>query len=111
MSTQYRLVQSGKTASGGCSAGPRFVRAVAPRIYGWCSVVVSVMFNTLTAPTIVSERTAKNKKKTNEGKRCGKAIYFELFGENCMEIIITGHIFIGIMNYQGFRKKKTGKSV
>jgi hypothetical protein len=32
MSTQYRLVQSGKTASGGCSAGPRFVRAVAPRI-------------------------------------------------------------------------------
>jgi hypothetical protein len=33
MSTQYRLVQSGKTASGGCSASPRFVRAVAPRIY------------------------------------------------------------------------------
>jgi hypothetical protein len=33
MSTQYRLVQAGKTASGGCSAGPRFVRAVAPRIY------------------------------------------------------------------------------
>jgi hypothetical protein len=32
VSTQYRLVQSGKTASGGCSAGPRFVRAVAPRI-------------------------------------------------------------------------------
>jgi hypothetical protein len=32
MSTQYRLVQSGKTASGGCSAGPRFFRAVAPRI-------------------------------------------------------------------------------
>jgi hypothetical protein len=28
MSTQYRLVQSGKTASGGCSAG----QAVAPRI-------------------------------------------------------------------------------
>jgi hypothetical protein len=27
MSTQYRLVQSGKTASGGCSACPRFVRA------------------------------------------------------------------------------------
>jgi hypothetical protein len=33
MSTQYRLVQSGKTASGSCSASPRFVRAVAPRIY------------------------------------------------------------------------------
>jgi hypothetical protein len=27
MSTQYRLVESGKIASGGCSAGPRFVRA------------------------------------------------------------------------------------
>jgi hypothetical protein len=27
MSTQYHLVQSAKTASGGCSAGPRFVRA------------------------------------------------------------------------------------
>jgi hypothetical protein len=27
MSTQYRLVQSGKTASGGFSAGPSFVRA------------------------------------------------------------------------------------
>jgi hypothetical protein len=33
MSNQYRLVQSVKTASGGWSAGPMFVRAVAPRIY------------------------------------------------------------------------------
>jgi hypothetical protein len=32
MSTQYRLVQSGKTASGGCSAGPRSVRACSARI-------------------------------------------------------------------------------
>jgi hypothetical protein len=32
MPTQYRLVQLGKTASGGCSSRPRFVRAVAPRI-------------------------------------------------------------------------------
>jgi hypothetical protein len=47
MSTQYRLVQSGKTASGGCSAGPRFDRAVAPRaiiiiiiiIIGHCACV------------------------------------------------------------------------
>jgi hypothetical protein len=37
MSTQYRLVQSGKTASDGCSAGPRFVRAVAPR-----SIIITV---------------------------------------------------------------------
>jgi hypothetical protein len=33
MSTQYRLVQSGKTASGGCSAGQGSIEPVAPRIY------------------------------------------------------------------------------
>jgi carbohydrate-binding DOMON domain-containing protein len=33
MSTQYRLVQSGKTASGGCSAGQGSLEPVAPRIY------------------------------------------------------------------------------
>jgi hypothetical protein len=33
MSTQYRLVQSGKTASGGCSAGQGSSESVAPRIY------------------------------------------------------------------------------
>jgi hypothetical protein len=32
MSTQYRLVQSGKTASGGCSVGPGSSEPVAPRI-------------------------------------------------------------------------------
>jgi hypothetical protein len=40
MSTQYRLVQSGKTASGGCSAGPRFVRASSATdlfIYNWAT--------------------------------------------------------------------------
>jgi hypothetical protein len=31
MSTQYRLVQSGKTASGGCSAGQGSSEPVAPR--------------------------------------------------------------------------------
>jgi hypothetical protein len=31
MSTQYRLVQSGKTASGGCSAGKGSSEPVAPR--------------------------------------------------------------------------------
>jgi carbohydrate-binding DOMON domain-containing protein len=30
---QYRLVQSGKTASGGCSAGQGSSEPVAPRIY------------------------------------------------------------------------------
>jgi hypothetical protein len=33
MSTQYRLVQSGKTASGSCSAGQGSSEPVAPRIY------------------------------------------------------------------------------
>jgi hypothetical protein len=33
MSTQYRLVQSGKTASGGCSAGQGSSEPVAPWIY------------------------------------------------------------------------------
>jgi hypothetical protein len=42
MSTQYRLVQSGKTASGGWSAGPRFVRAVAPRIIIIIVIIISV---------------------------------------------------------------------
>jgi carbohydrate-binding DOMON domain-containing protein len=33
MSTQYRLVQSGKTAIGGCSASQGSSEPVAPRIY------------------------------------------------------------------------------
>jgi hypothetical protein len=33
MSTQYRLVQSGKIASGSCSAGQGSSEPVAPRIY------------------------------------------------------------------------------
>jgi hypothetical protein len=33
MSTQYRLVQSGKTASGGCSTGQVSSEPVAPRIF------------------------------------------------------------------------------
>jgi hypothetical protein len=33
MSTQYRLVQSGKTARGGCSAGQGSSEPVAPWIY------------------------------------------------------------------------------
>jgi hypothetical protein len=47
MSTQYRLVQSGKTASGGCSAGPRFVRAVAPRII----IIIIIITTTKLWPT------------------------------------------------------------
>jgi hypothetical protein len=46
MSTQYRLVQSGKTASGGCSAGPRFVRACSATdlfIYLGVSMIMPLM--------------------------------------------------------------------
>jgi hypothetical protein len=40
MSTQYRLVQSGKTASGGRSAGQGSSELVAPRIYGFIYLFV-----------------------------------------------------------------------
>jgi carbohydrate-binding DOMON domain-containing protein len=44
MSTQYRLVQSGKTASGGCSAGQGSSEPVAPRIY-FIYLFNTLMFN------------------------------------------------------------------
>jgi hypothetical protein len=40
MSTQYRLVQSGKTASGGCSAGQGSSEPVAPRII----IIIIIMY-------------------------------------------------------------------
>jgi carbohydrate-binding DOMON domain-containing protein len=43
MSTQYRLVQSGKTASGGCSAGQGSSEPVAPRIYLF--IILCGLFN------------------------------------------------------------------
>jgi carbohydrate-binding DOMON domain-containing protein len=43
MSTQYRLVQSGKTASGGCSAGQGSSEPVAPRIYLFLFIIVVVI--------------------------------------------------------------------
>jgi carbohydrate-binding DOMON domain-containing protein len=43
MSTQYRLVQSGKTASGGCSAGQGSSEPVAPRIYYFLSLKIVVV--------------------------------------------------------------------
>jgi hypothetical protein len=42
MSTQYRLVQSGNTASGGCSAGQGSSEPVAPRIADWSCNFVSI---------------------------------------------------------------------
>jgi hypothetical protein len=43
MSTQYRLVQSGKTASGGCSAGQGSSEPVAPRIYFFYFYYINVV--------------------------------------------------------------------
>jgi hypothetical protein len=45
MSTQYRLVQSGKTASGGCSAGQGSSEPVAPRII----IIIIIMISELRA--------------------------------------------------------------
>jgi hypothetical protein len=45
MSTQYRLVQSGKTASGGCSAGQGSSEPVAPRIFNILKLHASKFFN------------------------------------------------------------------
>jgi hypothetical protein len=42
MSTQYRLVQSGKTASGSCSAGQGSSEPVAPRIFFFFFVIPMV---------------------------------------------------------------------
>jgi hypothetical protein len=39
-----------------------------------------------------------------ENVSCGKVIYFELFVENCMEIITTGQIFLSNYELSGFSK-------
>jgi carbohydrate-binding DOMON domain-containing protein len=53
MSTQYRLVQSGKTASGGCSAGQGSSEPVAPRIYLFILFFISTSKSYLMAATLV----------------------------------------------------------
>jgi hypothetical protein len=45
MSTQYRLVQSGKTASGGCSAGQGSSEPVPPRII---IIIIIIIITVLT---------------------------------------------------------------
>jgi hypothetical protein len=49
MSTQYRLVQSGKTASGGCSAGQGSSEPVAPRII---IIITITRFDVLCLPRL-----------------------------------------------------------
>jgi carbohydrate-binding DOMON domain-containing protein len=57
MSTQYRLVQSGKTASGGCSAGQGSSEPVAPRIY---FIYLFIIFMLTTAETVTDSSTFQN---------------------------------------------------
>jgi hypothetical protein len=52
------------------------------------TVLHGVTFNILKPVSLVSEWTAKNKRMW-ENHAYGKVIYFELFEENCMEIIAT----------------------
>jgi hypothetical protein len=54
MSTKYRLVQSGKTASGGFSAGPSFVRAVAPRII---IIIIIIIINQILCDAFSAAKT------------------------------------------------------
>jgi hypothetical protein len=49
MSTQYRLVQSGKTASGGCSAAQVSSEPVAPRI-----IIIIIIIIIITIIIIIS---------------------------------------------------------
>jgi hypothetical protein len=56
MPTQYRLVQSGKTASGGCSAGPRFVRACSATDLFYLFITELDIFPGFFEDTISSER-------------------------------------------------------
>jgi len=41
-----------------------------------------------------------------ENNSCGKVIYFELFGEKCMKIIITGQIFLSNYELSRFLKNQ-----
>jgi hypothetical protein len=51
MSTQYRLVQSGKTASGCCSAGQGSSEPVAPRIIIIIIIIYLLEMDTVAPPT------------------------------------------------------------
>jgi hypothetical protein len=65
--------------------------------FTWFSVVINLDFNTVKPLAIVSEGSAINKR-MRKNDSCGKVIYLELFGENCMKVINTGQIFL--INYE-----------
>jgi hypothetical protein len=74
--------------------------------FTWFSVVISLDFKTLKPLAIVSEGSAINER-MRKNDSCGKVIYLELFGENCMKVINTGQkFFLHIMSYQGFRNNQ-----
>jgi hypothetical protein len=58
MSTQYRLVQSGKTASGGCSAGQGSSEPVVPRIYFILFIHMNFIIRSLSTEIIFDNFTA-----------------------------------------------------
>jgi hypothetical protein len=68
MSTQYRLVQSGKTASGGCSAGQGSSEPVASRI-----IIIIIMFASLDRNL---EKLRYKKRNTQETMCCSINISF-----------------------------------
>jgi hypothetical protein len=59
MSTQYRLVQSGKTASGGCSAGQGSSEPLAPRIYFYFFILLTLFANSQTIKKSLFFRTER----------------------------------------------------
>jgi carbohydrate-binding DOMON domain-containing protein len=64
MSTQYRLVQSGKTASGGWSAGQGSLEPVAPRIYYYYFYYFYPQHNLHCALEKCNERKMNNNEKS-----------------------------------------------
>jgi hypothetical protein len=58
MSTQYRLVQSGETASGGCSAGQGSSEPVAPRIIIIIIIIIIILNVSVLMLTVYFNNTA-----------------------------------------------------
>jgi hypothetical protein len=60
VSTQYRLVQSGKTASGGCSADQGSSEPVAPRIYYFYLFIYDQVLIGIKTTPLTAKPTIKN---------------------------------------------------
>jgi hypothetical protein len=78
MSTQYRLVQSGKTASGGCLVGQGSSETVAPRIY-----YLFIAFVPVLAPNYKQHILSLSKVRKvcySSAELYVKCVYLNLFG-------------------------------